>query len=141
MTPAPRNPLAIALASLLYFILGGIWFTVLKDAWLTGVGRTVDELMKTGVSPAVSFGVAIVTTIIIAIGLDWVIRTTGPQTLARGITIAVAVWFAFVFTTFAAEYAFELRSIKALAIVAGYPLVAMVLAGAVLGAWKKKLPA
>ena len=138
MNVAPRNPLAIAVASLLYFMLGGVWFTVLRDAWLLGVGRTMDELAKTGVNPGISYGIAIATTIVIAIVLDWVIRATGPQNLARGIKIAVLIWFGFIFTVIAAEYAFEVRSLQGFAIVAGYPLTGMILMGAVLGAWKKK---
>ena len=31
MNPIRRNPLAIAVASLVYFMLGGLWFTVLKQ--------------------------------------------------------------------------------------------------------------
>jgi hypothetical protein len=38
----------------------------------------------------------------------------------------------------ATEYAFEGRSVRTLAIVAGYPLVGMVLMGAVLGGWTRK---
>jgi hypothetical protein len=81
MNPVRRNPLAIAVASLVYFLLGGVWFTVLKQQWLDGIGRTMDQLTQAGVSPAISYGAAIVT---------------------------------------------------------GYPLTGMILAGAILGAWKKK---
>jgi len=38
----------------------------------------------------------------------------------------------------ATEYAFEGRGVKMLTIVAGYPLVGMVLMGAVLGGWNRK---
>jgi hypothetical protein len=138
MNPVRRNPLAIAVASLVYFLLGGVWFTVLKQQWLDGIGRTMDQLTQAGVSPAISYGIAIVTTIIIVIALDTVIQLTGPQTALRGIKVACFLWFAFIFTVITAEYAFELRSRQTLAIVTGYPLTGMILAGAILGAWKKK---
>jgi hypothetical protein len=138
MNPIRRNPLAIAVASLVYFMLGGVWFTVLKQPWLDGIGRTMDQLTQAGVSPAISYGAAIVTTIIIAIALDTVIQLTGPQTPLRGVKVACFVWFGFIFTVIAAEYAFELRGPHTLLIVAGYPLTGMILAGAILGAWKKK---
>ena len=98
----------------------------------------MDQLTQAGVSPAISYGVAIVTTIIIVIALDTVIQLTGPQTALRGIKVACFLWFAFIFTVITAEYAFELRSRQTLAIVTGYPLTGMILAGAILGAWKKK---
>jgi hypothetical protein len=140
MNPIRRNPLAIAVAALVYFMLGGVWFTVLKQPWLDGIGRTIDQLTlrASGVSPTVSYLVAIVTTIIIALTLDWAIQATGPQTATRGIKIAALLWFGFIFTVIAAEYAFEIRSPEALAIVTGYPLTGMILMGAILGAWKKK---
>lgn len=138
MNTVRHNPFAIALATLLYFALGGVWFTVFQKAWLAGVGRTLQELQAIGVSPAISYGIAIATTFIIAIFLSWLIQATGPQTLSRGITIAVAAWFCLIFTTWAAEYAFEVRSLQALAINTGYPLTGMILMGAVLGTWKKK---
>ena len=138
MNPVRRNPVAIAVASLVYFMLGGVWFTVLRQQWLDGIGRTMDQLTQAGVSPIISYGAAIVTTIIIAIALDTVIQLTGPQTALRGIKVACFLWFAFIFTVITAEYAFELRSPQTLAIVTGYPLTGMILAGAILGAWKKK---
>jgi hypothetical protein len=98
----------------------------------------MDQLSQIGVSPAVSYCIAIATTIIIVIALDTVIQLTGPQTPLRGVKVACFLWFGFIFTVIAAEYAFELRSPQTLAIVAGYPLTGMILAGAILGAWKKK---
>jgi hypothetical protein len=130
--------MAIALATFLYFALGGVWFTVFQKAWLAGVGRTMQDLLATGISPAISYSIAIVTTLILAIFLSWLIQATGPQTLARGITIAVLAWFGVVFPTWGAEYAFELRSLQAFAINTGYSLTGMIIMGAVLGAWKKK---
>jgi hypothetical protein len=38
---------------------------------------------------------------------------------------------------FATEYAFEARSIQIFAINAGYPLVGMMVMGAILGVWRK----
>jgi hypothetical protein len=133
-----HNPLAIAVATFLYFMLGAVWFTTFMNAWLLGIGRTKEELMATGVSPFVSYGTALVCTLILAIFLSWLIQATGPQTLIRGVKIALIAWFGFVFTTWATEYAFEARSLQILAINTGYSLTGMVLMGAILGAWKKK---
>jgi predicted neutral ceramidase superfamily lipid hydrolase len=141
MNPIRRNPLAIAVASIVYFMLGGVWFTFFKQSWLDGIGRTIDQLTQrqSGINPAISYFVAIVTTIIIALTLDWAIQATGPQTAVRGIKIAALLWFGFIFTVIAAEYAFEIRTPQTLAIVTGYPLTGMILMGAILGAWKKKV--
>jgi hypothetical protein len=138
MNNVRHNPLAIAVATFLYFLLGGVWFTVFQKAWLLGVGRTLEELKATGISPVITYGLAIVTTLILAIFLSWIIQATGPQTAARGITIAIWTWFGVVFTTWATEYAFEARSLQIFFINTGYCLTGMIIMGAVLGAWKKK---
>jgi hypothetical protein len=78
MNQVRHNPLAIAVATLVYFMLGGIWFTVFRTAWLVGINRTMEELQAIGTSPAILYGSAIVTTLILAIFLSWLIQATGP---------------------------------------------------------------
>jgi Protein of unknown function (DUF1761) len=138
MPTVRHNPVAIAVATLIYFLLGGAWFTTFMNPWLAGIGRTMAELKASGVPPWLPYVVALVMTAILAIALSWIIQATGPQTAARGATIAAALWFGFVFTTWATEYAFEARGLSILAINTGYPLVGMLLMGLILGGWKAK---
>ena len=132
-------PLAIIVATLCYFGLGAVWFTMFRNAWLEGIGKTMEQLMASGISPMLAYGVALLLTLALALFLSWLIQVTGPSTVARGIQVAVVLWFCTVFATFATEYAFEGRGVKILAITSGYCLVGMVLMGAVLGGWTKKL--
>jgi Protein of unknown function (DUF1761) len=138
MPTVRHNPLAIALATLIYFFLGAAWFTMFMNPWLAGIGRTMAELKASGVPPWLGYVVALVMTAILATALSWIIQATGPQTAARGATIAVALWLGFVFTTWATEYAFEARGLSILAINTSYPLVGMLLMGLVIGGWKAK---
>jgi hypothetical protein len=133
-----HNPLAIVVATLIYFFLGGVWFTAFMNPWLTGTGRTMAELKTSGVPPWFGYVVAFVMTAILATALSWIIQAIGPQTAKRGIVIAAILWFGFVFTTWATEYAFEARGISILAINTGYSLVGMLIMGLVLGGWKAK---
>jgi len=133
-----HNWVAIAVAWLVYFVLGGLWFTVLKAPWLVGVGRTEAQIMAVGVSSAVTYGSAALTTLVLAVFLSWVIQATGAPTAARGVKVAGLVWLGAIFTTWSTEYAFEARSLEGLAITTGYCLVGMVLMGAILGGWKKR---
>jgi hypothetical protein len=66
---------------------------------------------------------------------------TGEQTALRGIKVAALLWFGFVLTTWATEYVYEARPLSLLAINAGFWLPAMVLMGAIVGGWKKKISA
>jgi len=138
MNSVRHSPLAIIVATLCYFGLGAIWFTMFRNAWLEGIGRTMEQLQTSGVSPALAYGVALLLTLTLALFLSWLIQATGPLTVARGVQVAIILWFCVVFATFATEYVFEGRGVKILAITSGYCLVGMVLMGAVLGGWAKK---
>jgi hypothetical protein len=138
MSDVRHNTPAIAVATLIYFFLGAAWFTLFMKPWLAGIGRTMAELKASGAPPWLGYVIALVMTAILAHVLSWIIQATGPQTATRGATIAAALWFGFVFTTWATEYAFEARGIPILAINTGYPLVGMLLMGLVLGGWKAK---
>jgi Protein of unknown function (DUF1761) len=137
MNGVRHYPLAIIVATFCYFGLGAVWFTVFRNAWLEGIGKTMEQLQASGVSPLLAYLVALMLTLALALFLSWLIQVTGASTVARGIQIAVILWFCTVFATFATEYAFEGRGVKILAITSGYCLVGMVLMGAVLGGWKK----
>jgi hypothetical protein len=123
---------------LVYFFLGAVWFTMFMNPWLAGIGRTMESLKASGAPPWLGYVVALIMTAIIATALSWIIQATGPQTATRGATIAAALWLAFVFTTWATEYAFEARGLSILAINTGYPLVGMLLMGLIIGGWKAK---
>lgn len=138
MNSVRHYPLAIIVATLCYFGLGAVWFTMFRSAWLDGIGKTMEQLQASGVSPALAYGVALLLTLALALFLSWLIQVTGPTNVARGIQLAIILWFCTVFATFATEYAFEGRGVKILAITSGYCLVGMVLMGAVLGGWTKK---
>jgi hypothetical protein len=138
MNKVRHSALAIIVATLAYFGLGAIWFTLMRDAWLNGIGRTMEEIQASGVSPALAYIIALLLTLVLAIFLSWFIQATGPRTVARGVQVAIILWFCAVFTTWATEYTFEGRSVRALAINCGYCLVGMVLMGAVIGGWPQK---
>jgi len=138
MNTVRHNWPAIATATLVYFLLGGVWFTVLQKPWLAGVGRTVEQIMAAGVSPAITYGSAVLTTLLLAIFLSWLVQATSSQTAVGGIKVAAWTWLGVVFTTWSTEYAFEARSLDILAINTGYCLTGMLLMGGILGAWKKK---
>jgi hypothetical protein len=69
MSPVRHYPLAIIVATLCYFGLGAIWFTVFRNAWLEGIGRTMEQLQMSGVSPALAYGVALLLTLALALSL------------------------------------------------------------------------
>lgn len=138
MNDVRHLPLAIIVATLCYFGLGAVWFTVFRNAWLEGIGKTMEQLQASGVTPMLAYLIALLLTLALALFLSWLIQISGPATIARGVQVAIILWFCTVFATFATEYAFEGRGVKILAITSGYCLIGMILMGAVLGGWTKK---
>ncbi len=139
MTPVRHNWPAIAVATLVYFALGSAWFIPLQTPWLAGIGKTEQQIMDAGIPMWITFGSAAVTTFVIAIFLSWLIQLTGTTSALGGIKIAAWAWLGLVFTTWSTEYAFEARALRLLAITTGYCLTGMLLMGAILGAWKRRV--
>lgn len=133
-----QNYLAITTAAVACFLFEAFWYTFFMQAWLDGIGRTPAELMATGVSPVLQYGTAFLSAAVMAAAISCVTQLTGLQTALRGIKVALLLWLGFVLTTWATEYAFEVRTYKIFAINTGVWLIGMAIMGAIVGAWKKK---
>jgi uncharacterized membrane protein len=133
-----QNYLAIILAAIVCFLIEAAWYSYFLEAWLKGIGRTDAWLISTGVNPALQYATAMLSECLIAAMISTFTQLTGPQTAFRGMKVAAGLWLGFVLTTWATEYAFEVRSYRLFAINTGFWLVGMVVMGAIVGAWKKK---
>ena len=133
------NWAAVIVAAVVHFILGAVWFTLLSEQWLAGIGKTKEDLMAHQSSTAYTYIVAFLCNIVIARVLAQVIIATSPNPdWKHGLRVAFYAWGGFVATTFLTAYVFELRTVQIWMINAGYPLVGMLIMGAILGAWQKK---
>lgn len=128
------NYIAVVVAAVAHFVLGAIWFSALRQAWLQAIGKTPDQL--TG-SSATGYVVAFVSNLVIAWILARLIIATGRTSLLGGITMAGLLWLGFTGTTMATEFVFEGRTLGAYGIIAGYPLTGMLIMGAIVGRWQK----
>ena len=133
------NWIAVIVAAVVHFVLGAVWFTLLSEQWLAGIGKTKEDLMAHQGSTAYTYIVAFICNIVIARVLAQVIiATSANPDVVHGLRVAFYAWGGFVATTFLTAYVFELRSVEIWLINAGYPMVGMLLMGAILGAWQKK---
>lgn len=133
-----QNWWAILVATAACFFFEAIWYSIFLQQWLAGTGRTLEWLKNTGVSEYFPYAVAVVGTAVMATAISCVTQLTGPQTALRGIRAGAWLWFGFVATTWAIEYAYEVRPLSLLGINAGFWLLGMVLMGAIVGGWRKK---
>jgi len=131
---------AVIVAAVAHFVLGAIWLTILQKPWLAAVGKSLNELRQQG-NATLGYVVAFGANLIIAWVLARLMIATGRTTLVGGIGLAALLWLGFTATTMATAFVFEARPLQAFAIIAGYTLVGMLLMGAILGAWKRRVNA
>ncbi len=123
---------AVILAGVSAFMIGGVWYgPFFGQAWMREFGYTEEDLKKRSVPK--TFGVSLILAIVAALILEMFI---GPD--ADAVFGAMAGFFAgfgWVATMLGILYLFEMRSMKAFLINAGYCTMALTLMGLILGIW------
>jgi Protein of unknown function (DUF1761) len=134
------NWMAVVLAAVVYFMMGAIWYTVLAEPWRVGVGKTQEQLMAHNGGSPMPYIITLICNVILASVLAQLIVATGKATAMHGLRVGFLAWAGFIATTIMMDYQYEGRTFTIWAINTGYPLVGMLMMGAVLGAWTKKAP-
>lgn len=131
------NYLAVVVAAIAYFVLGGVWYGLLfNKAWMALEHATVEQMR--GPSPAVAYIVSFLLELLIAYSLAQLCIWRNANTPGRGASVGVLVWIGFVGPIAAMTYMFEMRPRALFAINEFYPLAGLVLMGAIIGGWTKK---
>lgn len=129
---------AVVVAAIAYWVLGAVWYAVLfSQEWARLEPEAVEKAK--GASPAVPFIVAFFLELLIAYSLAQLCIWRNANTVGRGASVGVLMWIGFVGPITGMTYMFEMRPPTLFAINAFYPLAGLVLMGAILGAWKKKI--
>jgi hypothetical protein len=132
MDLANINWLAVLVAALSTFILGGLWYGPLFGrAWMRASGMTEDRV-NAG-NKGLIFGLSFFLQFLAALVLDMFIGA--EANLAFGTAAGAAVGIFWVATAFAVVYLFEQRSVAHWAVNAFYHIVSYTIMGAILGAW------
>ena len=127
------NFLAIGVAALSSFILGGLWYSPLLfgKAWMRETGITEDAAKNQNMAKV--FGFAFIASLIIAFNLAMFLGSS--STLETGVFYGFLAGFGWVAMSFAINDLFEQRSFKLYAINAGYHTIGFTIMGAILGSW------
>src|SRR5215467_7426920 len=100
MSDSSPKLIAVVAAAVLHWLLGAAWFSPMKQAWLAGIGKTNEQLMNSGMPAWLPHIITIAANLVMAYVLGWLILATGPQTLARGVTVGLCVWAGLVASAF-----------------------------------------
>ncbi len=133
-----RNYLAILVAGIASFFLEAIWYSIFINAWMAGIDHTDAWLKANSPNFGIQLAVALVSAVLMAVGLDCIIQLTGRQTALRGMKVGALLWLGFMVTVFSTEYIFEVRPWSLFGINAGFWLISISAMGAIVGGWKKK---
>jgi len=126
------NWLSVIVAAVSAFLVGGIWYgPVFGRAWMAAFNFTEEDLKKRNVGK--TFGLSLLLSFVAALVLDMFIGAEAG--LVFGMMAGFFAGFGWVATFIGIIYLFEMQSMKAFAINAGYCIVSLTAMGAILGAW------
>ncbi len=126
------NWLAIFVAALSSFLIGGVWYgPIFGKAWMQENNFTEDQLKQRNMG--LVFGLSFALALFAAFNLAMFI---GPEAdMAFGGTAGFLAGLGWVATMVGIHYLFEMRSFKLFFINAGYSTVALTVMGLILGVW------
>jgi hypothetical protein len=139
MTFAGINYLAVVIAALAGFGFGAVYYMSLARPWMDAQGWTPEQQaahVRGELNPSrLPFVIAIVANLVMSWVLAGLIGHMGSVTIRSGLISAAFVWLGFVVTTLAVNYAYSGRKPMLTVIDAGYWLGALLIMGAVIGAF------
>jgi hypothetical protein len=128
------NHFAVITATVLAFVLGGLWYgPIFGVAWMRESGVT-PELAAKG-SPAKIYGLAFLWTLVMAYNLAFFIGDPSI-TLKTGTLYGFATGFGWIAMAVFVIGLFERRSMALMLINGGYMSVALTMMGAIIAAWR-----
>jgi Protein of unknown function (DUF1761) len=125
---------AVFAASLIGFVIGGLWYSpiLFAKAWMQASG--VSEAQAKSMNVARVFGLALLANVVMAFNLAAFLGA--KATLQFGLFAGFATGLGWVAMSLGVIYLFEQRSLKLWLINSGYQVLAYTVMGAILGAWK-----
>ncbi len=146
----PINWLAVLVAAIVIFVLGGLWYSPILFAkrWIALQGRTEEQMRAQAASanmPLLYAG-AVVTSLLIAFTLALILghigrdpamaQPDGGISAAHGAIIGFVSWLGFAASTSYATATFSGKPKQLWLIDTAYNLVSFVLAGIILAVWR-----
>lgn len=135
---AQINWLAVIVAAVATFLLGGAWYSALfQKVWIKSQNLTDEQVakMKADMNPAKFFGGMLVAYFVVAVVMAILVNNLQAPSAAAGALLGFLVWL-IVAAIYMTGHLASNRSIEAFLVDASYQLVYLVGIGAMLGAWR-----
>jgi len=130
------NYWAILVAGAVYFILGALWYSkgLFGKAWMVGIGKTEEQIKA-----AFSFWTliwAFIGSLIAAYGIARVLSWTSGASCSGGFMLGLLAGICFILAPMFINDVMEHRPCKLTTINVLYHLVAFIIMGIIIGAWR-----
>jgi hypothetical protein len=131
------NHWAVLVGAAVYFVLGGLWYALIfTKPWTRALALAPDAKAKAEKDFPKALVCHVVSGLLTATVLGFVIRTAGARTLLDGIIYGLWVWLAFAFTVNLNAFMFEKRPAPVFLINGGFYLVAFAAIGGLFAVWQ-----
>ena len=128
------NWLAVVMTAVAAYVLGAVYYMALARPWMAAANLTREQIE--GSDNKTAYGLAALASAIGAVVLAILIQATGAANAAEGLLLGLVMGIIVTGVGQIPNYAFQFRGAKLFVIDAGYPLLQMLLGGAILGAWQ-----
>ena len=132
------NFLAVIVAAVVAFLIGGLWYSPLLFAklWVKAHGYTDEQVAAMQKGAAKAYGVTLVCQFLIALAMAVLIGYLDLHRCVQGLKLGFLVWAGFAVPLGLTAHMFSQKRISVLCIDAGYQLVYLLLMGAILTVWR-----
>ena len=128
---------AIVVSTIVFFLLGGLWYDVLFDkAWMAAMGPLLHPMAGGGAW--YPFAVSLVTAFFLAYGLALILKWRGAVGPLEGAWIGLAFGLLIFGTMTWMDYVYSGWGVTLGLINIGYVAVGMAIQGAILAAWRPR---
>jgi hypothetical protein len=134
MNPSDINYIAVAVAAVSSFAIGGLWYspTLFGKAWMRENGLSEEKIQNSNM--AIIFGVSFLLSVIISFNLAAFLGKDAG--LVWGLIAGGLAGIGWVAASLGILYLFERKSFRLFLINSGYQAVTYVVSGGIIGAWQ-----
>ncbi len=133
------NHLAVLASAVVYWLLGGAWYALFTTQFVRLMRWTPEDLARVeSESHAKELAAAFAVSLLTAYVLAPFVRLAGARSAIDGIKTGLLAFVGFVLTPNLSSVLFESRPLGLYLINNGYHLVAFLLMGALLAAWRRQ---
>ena len=131
------NYWAVLVCAAVYWLIGGLWYgLIFGNRWMALEHMTAAN--ASSMSPVGPYIITFLLDLVIAFFLARICAWRNANTAGRGAALGTILWIGIVAPITFTTSMYEMRPAELFAINNLYPLVGLVVAGAILGAWRKK---